>query len=112
VNARTDVFLQQAGEDERERIAMAVDRANAYLEAGADCVFVPGAVTVDTIGPWYRPSAAQSASTHSRAFQASRDSSGWAWPTSASGAAPTRPVWRCSKRSRKASSATEASHQC
>lgn len=49
VNARTDVFLLQAGDDERERIELAVERGNNYIEAGADCVFVPGAVDAGTI---------------------------------------------------------------
>ena len=49
INARTDVFLLGAGEDDDERIAMAAERANAYLDAGADCVFVPGATTRETI---------------------------------------------------------------
>jgi 2-methylisocitrate lyase-like PEP mutase family enzyme len=44
INARTDVFLANAANDESDRIALAVDRGNRYLEAGADCVFVPGAV--------------------------------------------------------------------
>jgi 2-methylisocitrate lyase-like PEP mutase family enzyme len=49
INARTDVFLLGAGKDDRERADMAVERGNAYLAAGADCVFVPGAVTADLI---------------------------------------------------------------
>jgi 2-methylisocitrate lyase-like PEP mutase family enzyme len=49
INARTDVFLVGAGEDDRERIALSVERGNAYLDAGADCVFVPGAAAPDAI---------------------------------------------------------------
>jgi 2-methylisocitrate lyase-like PEP mutase family enzyme len=41
INARTDVFLRQIGEP-GGRLAMAVERGNAYRAAGADCVFVPG----------------------------------------------------------------------
>ena len=41
LNARTDVFLAHVGA-ERERLAHAIRRANAYREAGADCLFVPG----------------------------------------------------------------------
>ena len=41
INARTDVFLLGVGPAE-ERIGHAVRRANLYLEAGADCLFVPG----------------------------------------------------------------------
>ena len=41
VNARTDVFLREIGEPSR-RLEVAVARGNAYRDAGADCVFVPG----------------------------------------------------------------------
>lgn len=41
INARTDVFWLRIGAAE-VRLAEAVERAHAYLEAGADCVFVPG----------------------------------------------------------------------
>jgi 2-methylisocitrate lyase-like PEP mutase family enzyme len=38
LNARVDVFIRQVGEPS-ERVAMAVDRARRYLQAGADCIF-------------------------------------------------------------------------
>lgn len=41
LNARTDVFLAAAGAPET-RFEETVRRANAYREAGADCIFVPG----------------------------------------------------------------------
>jgi 2-methylisocitrate lyase-like PEP mutase family enzyme len=41
INARTDVYLFAVG-DPRHRFDNAVRRANAYREAGADCLFVPG----------------------------------------------------------------------
>jgi 2-methylisocitrate lyase-like PEP mutase family enzyme len=41
INARTDVYLLEVGEPE-SRLQETISRANAYLEAGADCVFVPG----------------------------------------------------------------------
>lgn len=41
INARTDVFLLAIGEPE-ERFEHAVRRANAYLQAGADCVYPIG----------------------------------------------------------------------
>ncbi|MDP1980365.1 isocitrate lyase/phosphoenolpyruvate mutase family protein [Undibacterium sp.] len=41
INARTDTFLLGLGEDIEARIAMSVQRGNAYLAAGADMVFVP-----------------------------------------------------------------------
>lgn len=43
VNARTDAFLTKDGFD------AAVERGRAYLEAGAQCVFVPGVADRDTI---------------------------------------------------------------
>lgn len=41
INARTDVYLFAVG-DPSNRFDNAVRRANAYREAGADCLFVPG----------------------------------------------------------------------
>jgi len=49
VNARTDVFLAGVG-PEPDRFAHAVQRANAYRAAGADCLFVPGVRDSATIG--------------------------------------------------------------
>jgi 2-methylisocitrate lyase-like PEP mutase family enzyme len=49
INARTDVFLFGRGEDDDRRIEEAARRGRAYLDAGADCAFVPGAVDADTI---------------------------------------------------------------
>ena len=43
LNARTDVFLGQVG-DPAKRLEHAVERGRAYLDAGADCVFVPGVI--------------------------------------------------------------------
>lgn len=40
INARTDVFLI-SGKSPEQQFADTVRRANAYSEAGADCVFVP-----------------------------------------------------------------------
>jgi 2-methylisocitrate lyase-like PEP mutase family enzyme len=48
VNARTDVFLKQVG-DPSTRLAHAIRRANAYREAGADCLFIIGVRDADTI---------------------------------------------------------------
>ena len=57
INARTDVFLLGLGEDDEERVAVATERGRAYLDAGADVVFLPGVRDptlvrrlVDTIG--------------------------------------------------------------
>ena len=41
LNARTDVYWSGVGEEDG-RLEHAVSRANAYREAGADCLFVPG----------------------------------------------------------------------
>lgn len=48
INARTDVFLAQIGEP-ATRLEHAIRRANAYREAGADCLFVPGVRDAETI---------------------------------------------------------------
>ncbi|MCU1274355.1 MAG: phosphonomutase -like protein [Bryobacterales bacterium] len=48
INARTDVYLGQIGEPE-SRFQHAVERANAYRKAGADCLFVPGVRDAETI---------------------------------------------------------------
>ena len=48
INARTDVYLRQVGEP-GSRFEHAVRRANAYREAGADCLFIPGVHEGDTI---------------------------------------------------------------
>lgn len=45
LTARTDVYLAGAGKP----FAEAVERCNAYREAGADCLFVPGASDPQTI---------------------------------------------------------------
>lgn len=55
INARTDVYLLQAGAPETRGATLqlfdeAVRRANAYREAGADCLFVPGVRDAATIG--------------------------------------------------------------
>jgi 2-methylisocitrate lyase-like PEP mutase family enzyme len=49
INARTDVYLRQPGPPET-LFDEAVRRANAYREAGADCLFVPGVRDAATIG--------------------------------------------------------------
>jgi 2-methylisocitrate lyase-like PEP mutase family enzyme len=44
INARTDTFLEDG-----DHVARAIERGNAYLAAGADCVFTPGIVARDDI---------------------------------------------------------------
>lgn len=48
INARIDVFLRRAGE-ESERLAETLDRARAYLDAGASGIFVLGVRDPETI---------------------------------------------------------------
>ena len=48
INGRTDVFWREVGA-EAERAERAIERANAYLEAGSDCTFVPGVTDPATI---------------------------------------------------------------
>ncbi|MFE1785191.1 isocitrate lyase/phosphoenolpyruvate mutase family protein [Streptomyces sp. NPDC059506] len=48
VNARTDVFLRAVG-DPRDRLKEALARAEAFLEAGADGIFVPGVTDPGTV---------------------------------------------------------------
>ena len=49
INARVDVFLRSEGEP-AEQFGLAVERANAYLRAGADCVYPIGWLDSATIG--------------------------------------------------------------
>lgn len=53
INARTDVFLKALGPSEA-RLGVAIDRGKAFLEAGADCVFVPGVRDRETISELVR----------------------------------------------------------
>lgn len=48
INARTDVYLRSVG-DPAGRLAATTRRASAYLEAGADGIFVPGVADPGTI---------------------------------------------------------------
>lgn len=48
INARTDVYLLPGG-DAESRVEQAVQRANAYFGAGADCFFPIGASDANTI---------------------------------------------------------------
>jgi 2-methylisocitrate lyase-like PEP mutase family enzyme len=47
LNARTDTYFSGASGDV---FAETIERAGRYLQAGADCIFVPGVVEEDTIG--------------------------------------------------------------
>lgn len=48
INGRTDVFWSNVG-DEADRLDRAIERANAYADAGSDCLFVPGVTDAETI---------------------------------------------------------------
>jgi 2-methylisocitrate lyase-like PEP mutase family enzyme len=48
LNARTDIFLAKHG-DETTRFDRAVERLNAFHDAGADCLFAPGVTDAATI---------------------------------------------------------------
>jgi 2-methylisocitrate lyase-like PEP mutase family enzyme len=48
INARTDVYLEKVGEP-ATRFPETVRRLNAYREAGADCLFVPGVTDMPTL---------------------------------------------------------------
>ena len=50
INARTDPFLLGLGDSDDERLAIAVERGNAYLAAGADVIFVPGLLDPEMVG--------------------------------------------------------------
>lgn len=49
INARTDAFLLGLGADVAERIEMTIERGRAYLQAGADLVFVPGLIDPEVV---------------------------------------------------------------
>lgn len=49
LNARVDPYLIRLGTPE-ENLAESIRRANAYRQAGADCLFVPGVADRDAIG--------------------------------------------------------------
>ncbi|RGE17948.1 isocitrate lyase/phosphoenolpyruvate mutase family protein [Leucobacter sp. wl10] len=47
LNARTDAIVRGGGRHRRESLADAIERGRAYLDAGAQCVFVPGVLDAD-----------------------------------------------------------------
>ncbi|MHC2998001.1 isocitrate lyase/PEP mutase family protein [Microbacterium sp. HJ5] len=47
LNARTDAFVRGGGRPAAESVADAVERGRAYLDAGANLVFVPGILDAD-----------------------------------------------------------------
>ena len=49
INARTDVYLADIGDNDTWRLQETIRRGNEYLRAGADVVFVPGVTDEPTI---------------------------------------------------------------
>lgn len=54
INAKSDAVWLSAGDGEEESLQEAIRRANAYGDAGADCVFIPGDPDQDTIARMVR----------------------------------------------------------
>lgn len=48
INARTDAYMLDTVKDQ-DRFAIAAERARAYRQAGADCIFVPGLHDIEII---------------------------------------------------------------
>ena len=88
INARTDVYL--GTNPAQERLVAAVERGAAYMEAGADCIFVPGVPTSRRSRRWCARWTARSASSTAPAGRR------WpSWPASGSRAsARPRPARR------------------
>jgi len=49
LNARTDRYLQPEGRPPAALLDETLQRGQAFLDAGADCVFVPGCTDPDEI---------------------------------------------------------------
>ncbi len=49
LNARTDAYLLAGDRDPADLLSDAIERGRAFLEAGADCVFVPGQLDAATV---------------------------------------------------------------
>lgn len=47
LNARTDAFVRGGDKPVAEKVADAIERGRAYLDAGADIIFVPGVLDAD-----------------------------------------------------------------
>jgi len=48
INARTCVYWLNVADDE-SKLALAIERGNAFAKSGADCVFIPGALPEQTV---------------------------------------------------------------
>ncbi|MEO0882194.1 MAG: isocitrate lyase/phosphoenolpyruvate mutase family protein [Pseudomonadota bacterium] len=49
INARTDVFLQSAAETHADHVSEALERGDAYAQAGGHSYFIPGLLDLDLI---------------------------------------------------------------
>jgi 2-methylisocitrate lyase-like PEP mutase family enzyme len=49
INARTDCFLSKGNKPKEELIADAIKRADAYVKAGADCIYPVGVLDLETV---------------------------------------------------------------
>jgi 2-methylisocitrate lyase-like PEP mutase family enzyme len=49
INARTDAYWVDPTQSEESRIEQTITRGRAYIRAGADCIFIPGAVDLHVI---------------------------------------------------------------
>lgn len=49
INARTDCFLSKVNKPKSELIAETIKRADAFTEAGADCIYPVGVLDLDTV---------------------------------------------------------------
>jgi 2-methylisocitrate lyase-like PEP mutase family enzyme len=49
INARTDTFLVEGFDTPEARMIAAIERGEAYMQAGADCIFIPGLRELETI---------------------------------------------------------------
>ena len=47
LNARTDAFVRGGDKPVADKVADAIERGRAYLDAGADIIFVPGVLDAD-----------------------------------------------------------------
>lgn len=48
INGRTDIYWNEIG-DSKSRLAATIERANSYFSWGADCVFVPGNISLNEL---------------------------------------------------------------
>ena len=90
LNARTDAYLLAGDRDPADLLADAIERGRAFLDAGADCVFVPGQLDAETVRHWSRGSASgRSAFSGCPACPTRASWPRWGWPGSPSARGPS-----------------------